>query len=141
MASDAPLRPGGPAGVRAIHEQRFRVPLEPTRSPEDVLRRIREKLSAEQIQFERMDLSDMPVRRGSLFNAVGERVAFPDGEPYRRCFVALIDPAPLARWAHRAYWAFVPAEGPGEVILVPTDWPEHSRGPVRLDPVGEAPEG
>jgi len=92
-------------------------------------------MATQAVPCQGLALSDQPVARGALFDASGARVLFPEGPAYDRCYVALIDPEPATvRWAHPAHWAFVPADGDGDVILRPTELPEHNTGPVRLLP-------
>lgn len=76
-------------------------------------------------------LTEDRVRRGTLFDLVGRRVAFPEGAPYDWCHLALVDPDPGAAWSHPAWWAFIPAE-PAAVVLRPTPYPAHPTGRVRL---------
>ncbi len=95
---------------------------------------VRAKIEADEVACERLDVSDIPVHRGALFDMAGTRVPFPDGEAYESCYIALVDPHADAQWAHDAYWAFIPAAGDAEVILTPTELPEHALGAVRLRP-------
>jgi hypothetical protein len=134
-----PRQPGGPAGIERVLRERFRVSPTPTIGRDEAARRILEKARQQNVRCERLDVSDQPVSRGSLFNAAGARVLFPEGDVFDRSYVALIDPEPTARWAHPAYWAFVPASGEGDVVLKDTDLPEHRTGPVRLLPVSLEP--
>ena len=133
MASE-PLRPGTEPGLLKIVEERFNVPAKPAIGRAEAAQRVRAKVEAEKVACERLDLSDIPVRRGSLFDMSGKCVLFPDGDPYERCYIALVDPQVDAQWAHPAYWAFVPAAGDGDVILRSTEFPEHALGAVRLRP-------
>ena len=133
MASE-PLRPGTAPGLAQIVKARFKVPVEPAIGRAEAARRVREKIAETDVRCERLELSDIPVRRGALFDMAGTRVCFPGGETYESCYVALIDPEADAQWAHPAFWAFVPAAGDGEVILQPTEFPEHALGAVRLRP-------
>jgi hypothetical protein len=104
---------------------------------EQAAERVRQKIAAEGLRCERLDLSDEPVDRRALFDMSGARVPFPFPEDpaYDRCYVALVDPDVGLGWAHEAHWAFVPADGEGEVVLQDTKLPEHMLGPVRLFPV------
>jgi hypothetical protein len=133
MASE-PLRPGTAPGLVHIVEERFKVPANPAIGRVEAARLVRAKIEAKGTPCERLDLSDIPVRRGALFDMAGTRVPFPAGEPYERCYVALVDPRADAQWAHPALWAFVPAAGDGEVVLQSTELPEHALGAVRLRP-------
>lgn len=96
-------------------------------------------LSQEDLNFGRapleVSLSDMVVHRGALFDSSGQRVLFPQGSFHDRCYVALLDPNPRARWSHRAFWGFVSATREGPIILHSTDFPENCTGPTRLLPV------
>ena len=130
-----PQAPGGPAGIDAVLRDVFLVPATPSIRREDAARRILARIGAEGMRCERLDLSDQPVRRGALFDASSTRVPFPKGEAFDHCYVALIDPEVMARWAHPAHWAFVPADGSEDIVLQPTQLPESSAGPVRLLPV------
>ncbi len=96
--------------------------------------RVWEKITSDKLACERLYLSDITVHRGSLFDMEGTRVLFPEGAPYDSCYVALVDPRADAQWAHPAWWAFVPAAGDGEIILMSTEFPEHALGAVRLRP-------
>jgi hypothetical protein len=134
MANE-PQKPGGPPGIEAVLRDKFKVSAKPSIGRKEAEQRILEKIAEQGQRYERIDLSDQPVRRGALFNAAGARVPFPEDRAYDRVFIALLDPEPATRWAHAAYWAFVPAEGDAEVVLQPTDLPEHATGPVRLIPL------
>lgn len=134
MASE-PRRPGGPPGIEAMLRAGFHVPVTPSIGRAEAARRVLAEVTAQGKRCERLDVSDQPVRRGALFNAAGARVSFPEGKAFDRCYVALIDPDPRARWAHAAHWAFVPADGEGDVVLQKTELPESASGPVRLLPV------
>jgi hypothetical protein len=83
---------------------------------------VRAKLVADAVACERLEVSEIPVRRGHLWDMGRNRVQFPDGEAYEVCYVALVDPCVDAQWAHPAHWAFVPAAGRGEVVLQPTEF-------------------
>ena len=127
-------KPGGSSGVEAILEESFRVSRRPTITRQEALRRIIDWLKAGAIPWERIDISDGPVHRGGFFDASGARVSFPEESAYDRCFVGLVDPAVQTKWAHRAHWAFVPADGAEdfEVRLAETHLPEQPDGPVRM---------
>lgn len=127
--------PEAPSGLSAIIRDAFGVPETPTLRRSDVLARIEGRLGEQGIQYDSIAISDGPVRRGAFFDAAGRRVPFPEGKPYDRCFVALIDLDASARWAHPAYWAFIPADDTGPVALRETRLPEHPQGPARLYPV------
>ncbi len=139
MAPNDPRRPGAPSGLSAILEREFGVPAQPTIGRRDVLDRVEEALAQPEFDGHRdrvaITVSDAPVARNALSDAAGGRVAFPEDTVYDRCFVALVDPDPMALWAHPAWWAFVPADGMGPVALRKTRLPEHPRGGVRLYPV------
>lgn len=134
-----PREPGGPASIEPVLREGFGVPAMPSIQRGVAAQRVQSKLSAAGVPCERLELSDQPVRRGALFDAAGSRVPFPPGRVFNHCYVALIDPEIMARWAHPAHWAFVPIEGEGEVILQPTELPEHRTGSVRLFPVTLSP--
>jgi hypothetical protein len=125
--------PGVHAGLPSV-ELAFDVGPAPI-GREGAARLVRERIAADGLRCERLDLSDETVRRGTLFDMSGARVLFPKGKPYDRCYVALIDPDVAARWTHPAYWAFVPADGSDIVVIQPTERPEHASGQVRLRPV------
>lgn len=110
----------------------FGEPPKPTLTREEVRARVEDVLGERGIEHDRIDISDIPVRRNALSDAAGRRVRFPAGAPYDRCFVALVDLEASARWGHLAFWAFVPADGDGPVELRETSLPEHPRGSVRL---------
>jgi hypothetical protein len=133
MASEA-RSPGIAPGLDSIVREQFKLPTDPAIGRAEASSRVRVKIEAEKVACERLDLSDMPVRRGSLFDMAGTRVPFPDGDAYESCYVALVDPQVDAQWAHPAKWAFVPAAGDGEVVLAFTEYPEHALGAVRLRP-------
>jgi hypothetical protein len=133
MASEA-LRPGTKPGLVDIVEERFNLPAEPAIGRAEAARRVRAKIDAEGVRCERLDISDGTVHRGQLFDMKGALVPFPEGEPYERCYVGLVDSFADAQWGHPAFWAFVPAAGDGEVVLRPTTLPEHALGAVRLRP-------
>lgn len=133
MASES-LRPGTASGLVKIVKERFKVPADPAIDRAEAARRVRTEIEAKGVRCERLELSDIPVRRGALFDMAGTRVPFPAGELYESCYVALVDPRADAQWAHPAFWAFIPAEGEGEVVLQATEFPEHALGAVRLRP-------
>ncbi len=133
MASE-PRRPGIAPGLDNIIKAQFKLPTDPAIGRAAAAARVRAKIEADKIACERLDVSDIPVRRGSLFDMAGTRVPFPYGEAYESCYVALVDPHADAQWAHDAYWAFIPAAGDGEVVLTFTEFPEHALGAVRLRP-------
>jgi hypothetical protein len=137
MASE-PRSPGTAPGLVEIVEKRFKLPANPVIGRAEAAGRVRAKIETEGVRCERLDLSDIPVRRGALFDMAGTRVPFPAGEPYESCYVALVDPRADAQWAHPAFWAFVPAAGDGEVVLQATEFPEHALGAVRLRPEPQA---
>lgn len=134
MASER-KRPGGPIGIEAVLREQFKVPATPNIGRAAASKLVREKIAAAALRCERLDLSDEPVHRGALFDMSGLRVPFPPGESYDRCYVALIDPSAHVQWAHRAHWAFAPADGEGDVVLQDTDFPEHALGSVRFHSV------
>lgn len=136
MANE-PLRPGGPPGIVETLEHDFRVPRVPAIGRVAALERVRETIAAKELVVEAWFLSDQPVTRGALFDASGVRVKFPEGTAYNRCYVALLDPSQRTRWAHPAWWAFVPVGGDGPVLLHETELPENPSGPVRMLPVVE----
>jgi hypothetical protein len=133
MASE-PLRPGGRPGIVDTLEHDFHVPAVPSIGRPGALERIREAARARSLPEVALALSDQPVSRGALFDAAGARVPFPEGSVYDRCYVALLDPSPRMRWAHPAWWAFVPVGGEAPVELRDTELPENPSGPVRLLP-------
>ena len=133
MANE-PRTPGIAPGLESIIKTQFKVPTDPAIGRTEAASRVRAKIEADEIACERLDVSDIPVHRGSLFDMAGTRVPFPEGEPYESCYVALVDPHADAQWAHPAFWAFVPAAGDGEVVVTSTDFPEHALGAVRLRP-------
>jgi hypothetical protein len=143
-AGDAPEpprvhKPGAHGGVENILREQFGVSSEPALARDEAVRRVRDKLAAEGVAYEVLHISDAPVHRGALFDAAGRRVLFPEPAAYDRCTVVLVDPDRRARWAHDAWWAFVPLGDDGTeqapVVLRPTTLPEHERGPVRFYPV------
>ena len=134
MASSA-RKPGGPAGLEAVTERQFGVPVRPAIGRDEAARRVRERIAEGGLRCERLDVSDKPVPRGTFFDMSGARVPFPEGEAYDHCYVALIDPDVAARWTHPAHFAFVPAGGNDAVVIQATDRPEHPSGQVRLFPV------
>lgn len=133
MANE-PLRPGGRPGIVETLEHDFHVPAVPSIGRQEAIKRIREAAKVRSLPEVALALSDQPVARGALFDAAGARVAFPEGDVYDRCYVALLDPSPAMRWAHPAWWAFVPVGGDAPVILRDTELPENPSGPVRLLP-------
>jgi hypothetical protein len=131
-------RPGGPSGIVEMLEQQFHVPTTPAIGRGEAAQRIYQEVAGGPTSSASLTLSDQPVMRGALFDAAGERVSFPEGTAYERCYVGLLDPAPTARWAHQAWWAFVPAGGEGPVVLRETQLPENSSGAVRMFPPEQA---
>jgi hypothetical protein len=121
--------------MEAVLREQFEVPATPTMNRAAAAKRVRDKIAAEGLRCERLDLSDDAVPRGALFDMSGAPVPFPEGDEYGRCYVALIDPDTRLQWAHRAHWAFVPASGEGDIVVRETDFPEHAKGRVRLFPV------
>jgi hypothetical protein len=102
---------------------------------------IREEMQSSAVPNDSLLLiSDQPVGRGALFDASGARVSFPSGNEYDYCYVGLIDPSPTLRWAHSAWWAFVPADGSSKAIFKGTKFPESTSGSVRLLPVDDLDE-
>src|SRR5947209_5461886 len=101
MESDL-RKPGGPAGIDAVHLVEFKVPVKPSIKQEEAVQRVRDKIGASGVRCERLKISDQPVHRGALFDASGARVPFPQGEAFDRCYVALVDPEAETRWAHPA---------------------------------------
>jgi hypothetical protein len=78
--------------------------------------------------LELLDAAPVPPTLETPFNASGARVPFPESPVDERCYVALIDPEPATtRWAHPAPWAFVPADGQGDVILLAGRAPSSTR--------------
>ena len=84
--------PGGPADLLKLLEDVFEVPAGPFISRSDAQRRVIEAAQRKGLHGERIFLSDQLVRRGALFDASGARVAFPEGDAYEHCFVALVNP-------------------------------------------------
>lgn len=126
--------PGTPSGLSAIIETMFGEPEKPTLTRAEVIALVEKTLVEHGITADRLDVSDAPVRRNALSDAAGRRVPFPEGVAYDRCFVVLVDHMADALWAHPARWAFVPADGKGQVELRDTRLPAHSHGTVRLVP-------
>lgn len=131
-------------GVERVAAVGFGLSPTPMLTRDEAVARIRRALTARpEIRCVELRISSGAVHRHGLFDMGGGQVAFPrEGDArFDHCFVALIDPAPTAMWAHPAWWAFVPARGgprneaEPDVELVPTTLPEHPRGPVRLEPV------
>ncbi|MDI3282355.1 hypothetical protein [Polyangium sp. 15x6] len=131
--------PGTAAGIDNILRNAFHVPPTPSLGIQEATLRIREGIAQKNIPCARLEISDAPVRRGTLFNAANVRVPFPEGAAYERCYVALVDPEPMARWGHPAHWAFVPADGEGEVAFTETNLPEHGKSAVLFLPAPEEP--
>jgi hypothetical protein len=138
MANDA-RKPGVTPGMDNILRDIFHVAPTPSVGIGEATRRIRESIVQRSVPYARLEISDAPLHRGTLFNAAGVRVVFPEGPAYERCYVALVDPDPMARWAHPAHWAFVPADGDGDVVLTPTNLPEHGKSAVLFLPAPEQP--
>lgn len=128
-------KPGAPAGIDRLLREVFGVSPMPSIGRKDAADRAIAAARAQGVPFVRVDVSDQPVARGALFNAAGARVSFPEDATFDRCYVVLLDPEPAARWAHEAHWVFVPADGEGDAVLVPTSLPEATHGPVRLYPM------
>jgi hypothetical protein len=118
-------------------EDDFHVPLVPSIGHVEALKHVRAVAKDQTSGAVSIALSDQPVARGALFDAAGARVPFPEGKAYDRCYVALLDPSPTTRWAHPAWWAFVPAGGDAPTVLRGTELPENQSGSVRLLPVAE----
>ena len=82
-------------------------------------------------------LSLNPVVEGALFDLSGQRPAWPDGSSYAYCYIAFVDPIEAhdyehhghSKWAHPAWFAFVPALGEGPVLVSPSDFPPHPDAP------------
>lgn len=129
--------PGIRAGIDKVLEESFGVPSTPTIGIHEATKRMRKAIAEQAIPYARLDISTSPARRGTLFDASGKRVAFPEGDAYERCYIGLVDPEPRTRWAHPAHWAFVPADGDGEVIFAATRLPEHAKSAVQFLPVPE----
>lgn len=129
-------RLGGPPDILKVLADVFEVPAGPFRSREDARNQVLVAAREAGVpEGARIFLSDDLVRRGALFDASGARVTFPDGDAYERCFVALVDPDPEARWGHPAHFAFVPAGAGAKTVLSPTSLPEHPGSSVRLLPL------
>jgi hypothetical protein len=131
MGSEA-RRPGLTAGIEAILKEGFGVPGTPAIGREEALRRVKARLEAEGLRWQRLDISELPVSRNALVDMAGRRVPFPPGVAYDTCHVVLVDPDMLAQWGHPAWWAFVPSDGSGNVMLESTELPEHALGNVRF---------
>lgn len=131
MGSEA-RRPGMTAGIEEILKEGFGVPPTPAIGRLEAVRRVLAKLDADGLHWEQLDVSELPVSRNALVDMGGHRVRFPDGPAYDACVVVLVDPNAAAQWGHPAWWAFVPSDGSGEVILEPTDLPENALGTVRF---------
>lgn len=127
-----PRRPGMGAGIERILKEGFGVPPTPALGRAEAVRRVREKLQEEGIRWERLDVSELTVGRNALVDMAGNRVPFPEGPAHETCYVVLIDPNASAQWGHPAWWAFVPSDGSGEVVLKPTDLPQNALGTVRF---------
>lgn len=129
----ASKRERAPSGVADVTEALFHVPALPTILRADAKERILALLADRDVAGAALYLSDGPVRRGMLFDATGKRVAFPEGAAFERAYVALVDLDTEARWAHRALWVFVPAEGGDTPIEArDTNVPENRSGAVRM---------
>ncbi|HZF49663.1 MAG TPA: hypothetical protein VE093_13485 [Polyangiaceae bacterium] len=134
--ANRPLRPGlGQSGFAAVLEVGFNVPTVPTILRAEAAERVRRKIEAERIPCQRLDLSNEPVSRGSLFDMTGVRVLFPEGDTFDVCYVALIDPNVASQWGHAAFWAFVPSNGQGDTALRSTNFPENAKGSVTFSQV------
>jgi hypothetical protein len=131
MASDE-RRPGAAAGIEQILKEMFEVPTTPNIGYLRALERL--QIALGDVTNIKIHLSDGLVERRQLFDASGVRVEFPSGTSFDRCFIALVDFEPNARWAHRAQFAFIPA-GETAVEFRDTNLPEQSAGAVRLLPV------
>ena len=120
------------SGIDRVMEDIFHEPSTPTMTRRAALALATAALErAGQTYVVRL-VSDRPVRRGGLRDASGAVVLFPEGASYDRCFVALFDPTPTARWAHPAHFAFVPADGSAPSEVAATTLPQHPLGPVHM---------
>ncbi len=124
--------PGARSGLDAMIVEAFGEQPKPTLTRAEVMARVEQALMERNVTYDRIDISDVPIRRNALSDAAGRRVRFPEGDAYDRCFVALVDLNSNALWAHPALWAFVPADDREPVELRETSLPEHPRGSVRL---------
>jgi hypothetical protein len=120
------------SGINEILEDGFGVPSTPTLGQQEAARRVMEKVKSEKVEIQSLDISELPIQRGSLFDMASEKVQFPHGEAYETCYVALVDPSADLQWGHPAWWAFVPSDGAGEVVLQRTDLPENVNGAWRF---------
>jgi hypothetical protein len=80
-----------------------------------------------------MRFATEPVFEGALFDLSGSRPAWPDGSEYAWCYVAFINPIEGrdCKWAHPAWFVFVPAMGEGKTLISPHDFPPHHTAPSR----------
>ncbi|HEY3352075.1 MAG TPA: hypothetical protein VGQ83_02410 [Polyangia bacterium] len=105
-------------------ENRFHEPVY-VAGRQDAIRRVNCALGTKGITVDSFLLSDEPAVRGSVFDLAGARVDFPPDDCFDRSFVAFIDPTPDVKWAHPAFWIFVPVLKDGEVKFVEWDLPPH----------------
>lgn len=122
------LTPEPPStGIDAATRELFGAPATPSESLPELARRIFEEAKERGLSGE-LRLAPRPLRRDTLFDALGRKVTFPEGTEYARCHVGLLDLDPQARWAHDARWVFVPLDG-GPIAFVEGTMHEHSAAP------------
>jgi len=131
MANEIRL-PGLTSGVDRILEAGFGVSARPTVCRDEAFALVTQKIEREAIRCQRVCISELPVDRGTLFDMTGQRVSFPEGGGHDRCYVALLDSEPVAPWGHPAFWAFVPVDGRGDIVVSPTQFPANAKGSVRF---------
>lgn len=131
MASNV-RQAGMASGLDAILESGFGVSFKPTIRREDALTLLQVKIEREKIPCQRLRISELPVDRDTLFDMTGKRVQFPETKHHDRCYVALLDPEITAPWGHTALWAFVPADGNGDIVMSDTEFPENAKGSIRF---------
>lgn len=110
----------------------FGVSAKPTIRREEAMRLVQERIERDQMHCQRVCISELPVDRDALFDMTGQRVQFPEGKEHDRCYVALLDSEVAAPWGHPAFWAFVPVDGQGDIVVLPTQFPENAKGSIRF---------
>jgi len=125
-------QPGLSSGIDAILEFGFGVSARPTVRRDEAIRLLLQKIERDQINCQRLCMSELPVDRDTLFDMTGRRVQFPDSTNHDRCYVALLDSEIAAPWGHPALWAFVPVDGKDGIVVSPTEFPENAKGSIRF---------
>ena len=99
----------------------------------EIQREVESVLHQHNIDPYTVEVTIEPVVEGALFDLSGQRPGWPDGDAYAWCYVAFVNPMEGRdyKWAHPAWFVFVPAMGEGETLVAPHDFPPHHNAPTK----------